>query len=54
MIRGSLKPFHKLSDDEFKQKVHEFKLVFDLHYEERIKALAENENDLDNAYWDEH
>lgn len=41
IMRGSLKPIYQLTDDEFKQTVHQFKSVLDYHIDEREKVITD-------------
>jgi hypothetical protein len=41
-----------LTDDEFKQKVHEFKNVLEYHMDEKL-SLITYEDDKENEYWSE-
>ncbi len=36
ILRGGLKPIQQLSEEEFGQKVHEFKSVLDMHFDYRV------------------
>ena len=52
ILRGSLKPIHELSEDEFGQKVHVFKSILDMHLDQRILSVT-NEKFDHNIYFDE-
>ncbi|CDW79776.1 tho complex subunit 2-like [Stylonychia lemnae] len=52
ILRGGLKKIQHLTDDEFDQKVHEFKSVLDLHYQIRVDEVTD-EKDQESEYWDE-
>jgi hypothetical protein len=51
ILRGSLKPIFLLTNDEFKQQVHIFKSILDMHLEKRTEAAAAEEEN--NFYFDE-
>ena len=52
IIRGSLKPIWMLTEEEFLQRVHEFKWVMDTHLDQRL-GVIDDELDEDNHYFDE-
>ncbi len=52
ILRGSLKPLYQLTEDEFAQKVHEFKYICDTHFDMRLSAVTEA-IDSENEYFDE-
>ena len=51
IIRGSLPPIYELTEDQFKQKVHEFRSVLFSYLDKKIENLADM--DSANEYWSE-
>jgi hypothetical protein len=52
IIRGSLKPIWELTEDEFNQKVHIFKSILDMHFEQRQRAITDEKFEA-NCYFNE-
>lgn len=52
ILRGGLKKIQHLTDDEFNQKVHEFKSVLDLHFRVK-KEMVTEEVEQSCEFWDE-
>ena len=52
IIRGSLKPIYQLSPEEFREKVHLFKSVLEMHLDQRIRT-AEDVDEMKLEYFDE-
>eukprot|EP00347_Sterkiella_histriomuscorum_P008986 403342964 len=52
ILRGGLKKIQQLTDDEFNQKVHEFKSVLDMNLNLRQEQITD-EIDEKNEFWDE-
>ena len=52
ILRSSLKPIYELTDEEYKQKVHMFKSILDMHMDQRMAAVTEEKQEM-NIYFDE-